>query len=732
MAIQGGPEDGVPVRVDRTGSDPGPQPGTGLRERGIRRMSATDVADAPAPDLRGVLAERMAPAERHARLLDRFITRYADDTGSRTTDKSVRKVAAATVSLFESDKKAQDLFTPYLAPTVVTSRAALPGKLYTRRHEGVSTVRDFSRALGARAEGRLEHFRHVIQADPNLLKTKMGMFSRSTREQRQKMRSIAAGLLLCGFNRNSVAYAMKAMRAAINKSGAFDADLNTAYETIARFIKSGGANDYPDFIFCAANDLSQAQNILVRMGKASVPKEPVPDLLRGVIEDSQPWPEEVGNAAPAAGTISREQIDELKAGAANVNSGNVGQEEKYVEVQQWALCGKHAANAYLHGNVITEKSLADFLKLYEFWNNPARKTIANTSAIDPSEGNDAGKIANYLNWLNSQHRLGEDQKPLVSETYYTGAVEQLRRNFPTDSHIMHASGHIVAFHRQEDGSFRLYDSFGGNLLDRLPKKDPLRYAESKLASNSVGILRPAKDAAEVRREFAHVMTIEKIQHLKSNTRTLLENFLLRITDPGRQFDEKDKTKNDEKRTQSFDQLSQKFPKLWALAQRVEGMGPDMRSMADERDAMRKLVDDAADEILPMDRPDQIRLKMLVVDDYTAAHARQDYAEHVVLQRYPWLSQQQVEPIATAIEKELENDAKRQPPSWPEDHALDPDDCAALDRMVLSMANRMFGPPPQVVPPPQGQQAPPPPAAAGAPPVHDYTVPDHDSDDEKRP
>jgi hypothetical protein len=67
----------------------------------------------------------------------------------------------------------------------------------------------------------------------------------------------------------------------------------------------------------------------------------------------------------------------------------------------------------------------------------------------------------------------------------------------------------------------------------LPKKDPLRYAESKLASNSVGILRPAEDAAEVRRELAHVMTIEKMQQLNSNTRTLLEKFLLRITDPGR-------------------------------------------------------------------------------------------------------------------------------------------------------------------------------------------------------
>ncbi len=295
---------------------------------------------------------------------------------------------------------------------------------------------------------------------------------------------------------------------------------------------------------------------------------------------------------------------------------------------------------------------------------------------------------------------------------------------------MHASGHIVAFHRRRDG-FRLYDSLGFNPFDRLPKKDPFRYAESRLAGDAVGILRPAKDAAEVRREFAHVMTIEKIQQLNSNTRTLLENFLLRITDPGRKFDEEDKTKNDEKRKQCFDQLSQTFPKLWALAQRVEGMGPDMRSMADEREAMRRLIDDAADEILRMDRPDQIRLKMLVVDDYTAAHARQDYAEHVVQQRYPWLSQKQVEPIGTAINKELDADKKRQPPLWPADQALEDDDCAALDRIALSMAAKMFGPP-QVAPPPQGQQAPEAPAAAGAAPVHDYRVPDYDSDDEKRP
>ncbi len=106
-------------------------------------------------------------------------------------------------------------------------------------------MRDFSKALGSRADARLEHFQRVIQADPKLLKTKMGMFSRSTREQRQKMRSIAAGLLLCGFNRNSVAYAMKAMRAAINKNNAFDTKLDDAYTTIKNFIQNGEANQDP-------------------------------------------------------------------------------------------------------------------------------------------------------------------------------------------------------------------------------------------------------------------------------------------------------------------------------------------------------------------------------------------------------------------------------------------------------------------------------------------------------
>ncbi len=94
-----------------------------------------------------------------------------------------------------------------------------------------------------------------------------------------------------------------------------------------------------------------------------------------------------------------------------MNIFEVGRDQNYVERQSKSLCGKHAANAYLHGNVITEKSLADFLKLNEFWINPDRESIDNSSEIDPSKGNDAGNIANYLNWLNSQGLLGEDQRP---------------------------------------------------------------------------------------------------------------------------------------------------------------------------------------------------------------------------------------------------------------------------------------------------------------------------------
>ncbi len=593
--------------------------------RGVHGASSTAPQSGPEIDHLGDAARRRTLADRHARLLDQFIACYASDTGKKASDESVRKVANATVSLFESDPGAQALFNPRddrgrLARLFTSASQTRPDKLAARQHEGVNTVRDFTTALGDRADARLEHFHRAIKANPELLKTRMryGLFllrTRSTREQRQQMRAIAAGLLLCGFDANSVAYAMKAMRAAINKDDTSDAKLAQAYSDMQAFIKGGGAHDDSANMVAHDSGLRPVLTFLRRAGRDHVQGD-LPVSLRRPRRPKAAKPEAPERSKPQRTTDrapqndaanfpskapeheSREQektaarneadrlrararqrdfrklekaaarneddnflsrdvfvkddLPELEKIAADVDTKKVGENPNYIEFQSRALCAKHAANAYLHGEVISAPSLNAFLKLNEFWLNPDLDALNNQEVLNPIHGTDAANLSNYLNWLNGKGLLGRDQRPLVLDPYKQADIEQLKP--PQGSHMMFyqsAGAHFVAFHPRKGGKFALYDS----VMSQVPHEiDPVEFAKAKISGeggsgfnlmehmfdvklpanrhegNAVVVMRPTEDGFETRGALAHTMTVDKTRDLDDPRMTLLKEFLAAATD----------------------------------------------------------------------------------------------------------------------------------------------------------------------------------------------------------
>jgi hypothetical protein len=287
-----------------------------------------------------------------------------------------------------------------------------------------------------------------------------------------------------------------------------------------------------------------------------------------------------------------------------------------------------------------------------------------------------------------------------------------------------AGAHFVAFHPRRGGKFALYDS----AMSREPREpiDPVEFAKAKISGesdlnlmknmfgvdlrandNTVVVLRPARNVFETRRALALPMTIDKIPRLDGAGMTLLKNFLEVATDPAENgalgapaaqpdADEKHAVVTDEAASdvqQAHDQqadsklggLSADFPKLAALARRVGAMGAQARGMQEERAAMRDVVDEAFQQIAPMQRVEQLRL-FARLGIYREAQARQNYTEHVVQQHWPRLADEYRDILVGAVRQILSENEQCKPRG----RVLDADDCTAIEQLTISKADELLG------------------------------------------
>lgn len=631
--------------------------------------------------------------------MESLVGGYADARNEKTHGDNVLKEIRALSDILEVKDHDLRLFNE--------KGKFADGKLAARKIGGYKTL-NLGKALGRQAESRIKHFNNAIKEDPKLLKTGMNWFnSRSNSEIRGKMRAVASGLLLCGFDAKTVKYSMDAMRAAINTGGKRARnDLDRAHAAMSSFMKSGQAGGDFEDIIKQNNDLAEVMAVMRHMGSQALPKKQIPAELSGQAAQSNVPATNDPSVTVDQNLVTKGDIGVLQQEAAQVNSDQVNANPNYVEKQSKDLCGKHSANAYLHGNVISEKSLGAFLKLNAFWKDPNLQAIENEEVFDASRGNDPDNVANYLNWLNGADRLAEDQMPLVVERFagFNGGAELLKpqpygvgdgsnSRAPKQSHMMYYMAgrgitnraHFVAFHKQPDDTFKRYDS--SKWRPHISTKNPADFARDCLTGvtqsdlNEVAIVRPAETAAEARKALALPMGIDHIQSLSGRDATLMEDFLKEVT-----------VASPEELEEWALKLNDTAPQLAYLARQAIGWGTELRSLPEERQSMRQLVDGAADAIKNMPETDKFQLAHQL-GRYGKAQSRQGFAEHIVKQHYPSLSDEQIGHIGTGVLKEMRKDEDSAPlRNWRDQNFLNNEEKLHIARVSLHIANKMYGPP----------------------------------------
>lgn len=132
-------------------------------------------------------------------------------------------------------------------------------------------------------------------------------------------------------------------------------------------------------------------------------------------------------------------------------------------------------------------------------------------------------------------------------------------------------------------------------------------------------------------------------------------------------------------------LSADFPGLADLARRVGDMGIVPKEMPEERRAMRALVDEACQQIAPMPPAEQLRLYVRL-GVRMEAQARRDYAENVLRQRWPQLTNEQLRLVLGAVDKNL----RQNQPGMPRGQLLDEQECITIEHLATSTAIAQLG------------------------------------------